>query len=242
MSSTINTMTYGSTVWKHLEKEGARFGVAIPPKSMRNAVLAAISELMPARTNEPTGADVARITPHNGNANNALTLIRNLYGGQGAGSISLTLLGEAHDNNNDVQRGQAVIAAVDTGNPAPTLTFYERYLNNGEQNPTTRLNGPYPWPTAGHYTGRNVSELSLSYASGARFFGDQLNIEGRSMLVAGYLVLSTGGGDQHQTDRVLLFFGSQHADILEKYEQYAKLYAPWILKRARTYLIINSFA
>lgn len=240
-TAVINTATYGSTVWKHLEKSGAKFGQPIAQKAMRDAVLATIEELMPTRTNQPTGADVAKTTPHSGTATKALADIKKLYTGQGNGSISLTLVGEAHNNANDVQRGQDIIAAVGTGNPASTLMLYERYLNSGEVNPTTGNNGPYPWP-GGAYAGRNVSELSLSYASGARFFGDQLNVEGRSALVAGYLVLTTAGGDQAQIDKVLIFFGAEHSDILEKYEQYAKLYAPWLLKRARTYFIIDSFA
>jgi hypothetical protein len=232
MATAIAPRTYADALVKQKVAVGGT-------KAARDAVVETIRELMVAATNKPATPDVAKTVPHSGAAANASADIKKLYGSQAAGSISVAILGEDHSSAKDTARAQAIIAEIGTGAIMPTILLFERYLRNSETNPTTKRVGPYPSPGAA-YTGRIVSELDLTTGT-AGFFGDGLDAEARSMVVAGYLVLCSAGGDQTSVDKCLLVFGENHADILEKFDNFSKLHTNWIQKRPRTLFLIDSF-
>ena len=69
------------------------------------------------------------------------------------------------------------------------------------------------------------------------------SIRQRSALIAGYIFLCAAGGDQTANDRVLVFFGEEHAaDILDFFEFFAlrSSQIPWVRKRTRHYSLIPS--
>jgi len=69
------------------------------------------------------------------------------------------------------------------------------------------------------------------------------SIKQRSALIAGYIFLCAAGGDQTANDRVLVFFGEEHAaDIVDFFELFASRSSqiPWVKKRARHYCLIPS--
>ena len=67
-------------------------------------------------------------------------------------------------------------------------------------------------------------------------------IRQRSALVAAYIFLCVAGGDQTGNDRILVFFGDEHQDILECFEHYVNdsVEIPWVRKRKRNYCHIPS--
>lgn len=64
----------------------------------------------------------------------------------------------------------------------------------------------------------------------------------RSALIAAYIFLCVAGGDQGGNDRVLIFFGEEHADILDQFEYMVRnsIHVTWLNKRKRNYGIIAS--
>jgi hypothetical protein len=71
--------------------------------------------------------------------------------------------------------------------------------------------------------------------------GQGLNADQRSFAVAGYMFLCIAGGDQNHHDRIIVFFGERHIDILDDLEYFVRhSSADWVQKRPRSYLIIPS--
>ncbi len=62
-------------------------------------------------------------------------------------------------------------------------------------------------------------------------------IKERSALVAAYLFLCVAGGDQTGDDRIIVFFGAEHADVLTAFEHLVlkSTQVPWVRKRKRNY-------
>src|SRR5262249_1477252 len=70
--------------------------------------------------------------------------------------------------------------------------------------------------------------------------GLNLNDRQRSFAVAAYIFLCVAGGPQNQHDRVLLFYGENHADIFDHIEYFAQHSTiNWVQKRPRNYVIIS---
>jgi len=65
-------------------------------------------------------------------------------------------------------------------------------------------------------------------------------IKQRSALVAAYLFLCVAGGDQTGDDRIIFFFGAEHADVLTAFEHLVlkSTHVPWVRKRKRHYCSI----
>lgn len=66
---------------------------------------------------------------------------------------------------------------------------------------------------------------------------DGFKIKQRSALVAAYLFLCVAGGDQTGDDRIIIFFGAEHADVLTAFEHLVlkSTQVPWVRKRKRNY-------
>jgi hypothetical protein len=228
----VSTVDYLTKLRKH----GIRTGQQV--SDVRKTVMAAIAEILEAQaaavTNKPAGADVDKVaetTPKLTDAQ-AVKKLQTLYAGQAAGSISLVVLGEKHDSAKDKKRAEAVLTAVGAGTLTPTLVLYERGLLD------TRYNAP-----AG-YHGQQVDENSFIPFVGLRDDNPNkivLGREARSIVVAGYVFLCIAGGAQNATDKVLLVYGAEHAEIMNSFEYFVQhMTAPWLKKRPRTEMLIPS--
>lgn len=115
---------------------------------------------------------------------------------------------------------------MNNGGLAPTMVVFERGM-------------AYPSP---RITGHIARETNLTTAN-AGDFGLGLSPSQRSMVVAGYLVLCLAGGDQNNIDKVILFYGEEHRDIILNYFEYfaAHTQADYLKKRIRTLLMIRSY-
>ena len=114
--------------------------------------------------------------------------------------------------------------------PTPALTIFERGMT-----------GTYTVPAGVATTiGR---EDNMTAPTGSPTAGQALNDESRSMAAAGYIFLSVAGGNQSLHDRVLVFYGENHSDLLNHLEYFASHTSiDWVAKRPRSYLIIPSQA
>jgi len=176
-------------------------------KDVSAAVMSALSQLMPSATNKPTGGEIEPVNiKQPANADKALAASQSLYAKQAAGSISLTLLGEDHTDAQDAARANKFISAINAGSLTPSIIVYERGMT-------------YPTPSTSVHI---VRESNLTTISGARDFGLGLSRAQRSMVVAGYLVLLVGGGSQADINKILLFFGANHNDILKYFGYFAQ--------------------
>jgi hypothetical protein len=117
----------------------------------------------------------------------------------------------------DYKRGQSLALLSGGGEqfPKPGLTILERGMTyDPESNPV-----------------RESDIIKYGYTN-----------KQRSALIAAYIFLSVAGGDQGADDRVLVFFGEEHLDLLEYFEYFVRnsYMIPWVNKRKRNYGIIAS--
>jgi hypothetical protein len=219
--------TYAQTLYNN----GAGIGT---DKGVRKAVIKTIEDLKPAEQVVPGNpVDAEKTVIGSYKTNNVLSAVRKIYNRQGAGSISITLLGETHNNPTDTARANALIAQMAAGNITPTFLIQERGMT-------------YAWPNP--YGGAIAREENLTTVPGGNF-GLGLTSAQRSMVVAGYIFLCLAGGPQVQTpppvtdviDKVFLFYGENHKDILDQFEYFARhSTANWVQNRARNLVVARS--
>jgi hypothetical protein len=185
--------------------------------------------------NIPAGADQAPVMANPGTATHKVpTKVLQLHQGAVLGQVLVTLHGEQHWEDTwkgkppgqvfkpDMERGQSMIQELVTGGVNPALIVMESGLGQ-----KYNLSG---------FANTIVREEALVNAG-------TLGIPERSRFVAGFVFLCLVGGDQAVTDQVLMFFGGEHADILDGIEYFAKHSgASWFQKRQRSYAVIRSLA
>lgn len=199
-------------------------------KAVSKAVMMAVNNLLPAATNVPGPTapelDITQVD-HKAGTKKSLGDVQQLMSTQGAGSISLALLGETHNDAKDQARANAFIADINRAALTPSMVVYERGL-------------PYAVPNTGVPVVREANLTTVALGDFSIING--LSAAQRSMIVAGYLVLCLGGGDQSQADKLLLFYGANHSDILTRYFSYFARHtnASHLLKRPCTAMSIRS--
>lgn len=140
-------------------------------------------------------------------------------------AIALAFLGEAHDSAADTARAKAIIAAISSETLELTLPIFERGM--AEKYPSPKCDAPI------------VREENLTQIRGCDFRWG-LSAKQRSMVVAGYLVLLLAGGNQSPKEKVLLFYGDNHLDIIGYFEAFAAIpAAAHLLKRPRLSMAIR---
>lgn len=176
--------------------------------------------------------------PRNVQSLSVIEKLKKIYGSMSDGGISVTFLGETHNDTNDQKRVEDYMSALKNGTlQLPTLTVFERGLT---------------YDTASLSEGYYVRENDLTTSSNAPLgvvsplypgnWGFALSIDQRSMVVAGYIALSLAAElDQSKQERVMIFFGSEHADLVTKHlEYFYRHVANWIEVRKRVDLIVDS--
>lgn len=211
---------------------------ALAPNAMA-VVLQTVQHLLALNTvlHKPTGADVAATTTTQAPAAGpALAATTALLGHQAAGSISLVLVAESHTNVADGARAHTFLDATSQGTLLPSLVVYER----GLRAPLASGGRAYPNAGSAAHPVPLVDEANLGQVAAANFGLNNLKPADRSAVVAGYLVLCLAGGDQQAIDRVVLFFGAEHGDILTDFDYIARhTTAAHLIKRPRTFLTIS---
>jgi len=189
-----------------------------------SAVLQIIKDLTPTKvSNKATGknleASFRQIQDSSLEA--ASAAMKELHQNQGIGSISITLVGETHKNEEDTNRGEALVDQIFDKTLVPTYVIVERDL---------KYQTPYD---------KGLLESQLYSVYLGKDFSTAFSIKQRSMVIAAYLLLCLAAGDQNTIDKVVLFFGEEHQDIFTYFENYCQSF-DWICKRPRTYLLIPS--
>jgi hypothetical protein len=231
--------------------ENGAFGTEV-----RANALKAIEQLIPAATNKPAGTAVeAKITKVHHNSCDLTTSIAEtqaLYNGGPANGVSIVLCAENHLyqqqtrpvktqklsgknlaekqrdwDKSDLDRQRATGLLLTTGGvayPAPDLVVFERGMQ-------------YTAPTV-PATAREDNLTAPTINPGA---GQGLRGAERSFVIAGYVFLCVAGGNQTHHDRVMIFFGENHTDIVEHFEYLARhSSADWVQRRPRHFLIVPS--
>lgn len=192
-------------------------------KSVSAAVLKAIHNLTQNVSNTPNTTDLNPIsTDHEANDVSALSDTKLLFGNQKNASTSIVLLGEAHNNIDDINRATTFINTINHGDLTPTLVLFERGMN-------------YNTP-AGVQVIREINLTSVTSGN----FGLGLTAKQRSMVVAGYLALIIGSGNQLDINKFLAFYGANHKDILLYFEYFSRHTVPYIQKTTRNLVFVRS--
>ena len=201
----------------------------ITDEETKAALVATINKLINGVTSAPIGANVAaQVLEHE--PGNALPAVTAFLHGQAAESISIVMLGEDHSSEQDKLRANDFIKAISSDHLILNLVVFERDMEK-------------KYPTPKEVT--VVREDGLTTAkemAGAAKFGLELSKAQRSMVIAAYLVLLTGGGNQKSTDKILLFYGENHTDIFTYFEFFAQhSLAGHLQKRGRTSCLVISY-
>jgi hypothetical protein len=215
----IHTGEYARLLYDNHAGTGKRADVS-------GAILKAIQALLKTPEHVPTAAEREPVViDQKADAEDVLKRMRSLSERQPPGSLLLTVVGETHRNDYDSERARTLIGAITDDEPSASLIVFERGMT-------------YPHPASDAPV---VTEESLTSHQGINF-GLGLHIEQRSMVVAGYLVVCLASGDQRSADRVVLFYGERHADILSQYFDYFARHtsASHLLRRERTFLLVRS--
>jgi hypothetical protein len=181
MSMPVPQATYAETLFKYSVNQGT-------DKAVSSAVMNTINDLLPAATNkQPTVGEIDPIKiDHKADTQSVLKELQKVYALQDAGSISISIVGETHGDTRDEERARTLIASMDdNGSLKPTIVVFERGLAYHTDQIATPI----------------VREDNLTTAK-AGHFGLGLSRSQRSMVVAGYLVLRLGGGDQNNIDKM----------------------------------------
>ncbi|MEN5434442.1 hypothetical protein ABE545_12420 [Sphingobacterium faecium] len=203
-------------------------GEAGTDKQVTRAVFETINELVDAATNKPGGADLPATVTDNP-ARTTPAKVQSLFAAQQATSTSIVLLGESHVDEPDRQRAENYLAAMNATPPtlSPTLVVFERGL---------RYNAPDDIPLV------RESNLTTVNSNGNMIdFGMQLSKTQRSMIVAGYLAVCVGSGNQQDINRIILFYGANHNDIYKYFDYFARhTSVDYVLKETRNFFNIRS--
>lgn len=212
----INQRQYAETFYNNL------LGLGITTGNVRTAVIATINELV-----EPTSPlqflEKNKTTLKNSNYKHTLFNIKKNHAALTPGAISISFIGEDHSLSADKDRAEELLNNITIDDDHFLLAF-ERGLTYSTSN--------MPVLT--------VREENITRAFNNNF-GLDLNAEQRSLVMAGYITACLASGDQQTKDKVLIFFGENHHDILEHIEYFAKnLQGQALLGRLRGQLLIRS--
>lgn len=189
-----------------------------------NAVINTVNAVLVPATHAGTGASIPLVSQtYEAKANANIEETQDTFAAQQTGQTAIAFIGEHHRSADDKQRAEKFMIRVDKKELQPTLIVLERGL---------KYNAPtYP-------ADQVIREEDLT-----KGFGQVLNSEQRSIVVAGYLVACIGSADQHDINKQLLFYGENHAPILTTYfDQLAEASAAaYLLKGKRTFLIFKSY-
>ncbi len=193
-------------------------------KAVSGAIMNTLQDLIQGATNIPTGADIDPVkTDHRADTKSSLKDVKDLFNKQGPTTSSLVFLGETHTNADDHSRALEFIAEIDAGNLTPNVVVFERGLD-------------YPNPV-----GVNIVRESNLTTTQSGDFGLGLTYKQRSMVVGGYLALIVANGSQLDSNKILIFFGANHSDILTKFEYFAiHTSGNYIAKETRNLFSIRS--
>jgi hypothetical protein len=224
-----------------LFKQGAGVGTN---KAVRKAIMNTIETLKPAPAEvlgKPVEAEKTVVASVQ--TDKVLAAIKKVHDSQYAGYISLIVVGETHEKCPvDIQRTNDLIAQIGAqGGLTPTFLIYERGMNYAQPQGVAAI----------------AQETNLTTVLAGNF-GLGLSAVQRSMVVAGYIFLCLAGGEQFETvppavqnqpppqpqpviDKVILFYGENHKDILDCFEYFARhSTANWLQNRPRQLVLIKS--
>ncbi|UZJ64612.1 hypothetical protein OKW96_20090 [Sphingobacterium sp. KU25419] len=223
----ITQSTYAQELFNN---QVVTLGQPATDKQVSAAVLKSVNDLVNGATHIPAGGDLPATTTSNP-ANTAPATVQNLYAAQAATSTSIVLLGESHVNQPDHQRAEDYLAAMNATPPtlSPNLVVFERGLTYDAPN---------------HIPVVRESNLTTARSHGGFVdFGMELSRTQRSRVVAGYLALCIGSGNQQDINRILLFYGANHDDIYNYVDYFARHTAAYyVLKETRNFFNIRSHA
>jgi len=208
-------------------------GVPVSDSIVLTGTLKVIEDLIaanPAAINKanPPAQDPTKVTGSSPKSKNVIADITKLYTQQVIPSLSLSLLGEDHNNADDATRATDVIQGVAAATITATLLVFERGMA-----------AKYPIPGVAQPI---VREENLTTVV-AGDMGLGLTKSQRSVVVAGYIFLLLAGGDQHTIDKVILFYGENHNDILTSFEYFVRhTTCSWVQNRPRTMMFFRSAA
>lgn len=191
--------------------------------TVRRAIVTTLNALVAGVANAPAGPDLdpELVAPVGTPAQAIAAFFQNAP----PASISLAFLGEDHSSDADAARARTVIDAISAEQIELTLPVFERGMA-----------GRYPSPT---FDGSIVREENITQYRGCNF-GFGLRARQRSLVMAGYLVLLLAGGSQTSREKVLLFYGANHQDILAGFDSLAAAAdtTHHLLKRPRYLLVM----
>lgn len=203
-------------------------GVPGKDSQVMATILKSTNYLFDGATNKPSGPDLTATSTKN-RADTTPTTVQRLYAAQQATSTSIVLLGESHVDPADRQRAENYLAAMNATPPtfSPSLVVFERGL-------TYKAPNDIPLVRESNLTTVNSHGNMID-------FGMQLSRAQRSMVVAGYLALYVGSGNQQDINRIILFYGANHDDIY-KYFDYIVSHTSvsFVLKEKRDFFNIRS--
>ena len=224
----INSSLFAQT----LSTAGSLFGAAPAVDSnVLSGAIKTIEKLCTSATNKalPPARDAASTTCSSPKSDKVIEEVSKLYGAQVAPSISLTLVGETHRNDVDEARANSLIQEVVKDRLLPTVIVLERgleYQVGGVSCQITR-----------------EKSLTTILQNGAEVdFGLTLSAKQRSIVVAAYIYLCLASGNQNTADKVLIFFGENHSDILTSHFEYFVRHttSTWMQNRPRSLMMVRS--
>ena len=227
--------------------ESSHFGTPGPGKRqdgrVREAVLKGVHELAEAAlagaspdTRRPSSEQevVTLRGPRATTSASALAETKKLYDFAPDAALSLTFFGETHHYLPDERRVADYMDAIGGRVEDPTLVVFERGM--------TYTTNKIPC----HYVREESLTTSANATGDYKYvyhdnWGMGLTVVQRSMVVAGYVALSLAAGSQDVKERVVIFFGDNHDDILTTHFPYVVRHATaWMEHRKRTCLLIGT--
>lgn len=220
----VNQRQYAEILYKCLSGLGitglsadARNGV------VREAVLRAMNELVtPVYVSKY--ADENEIVVAGSRFPDALFAIKQSHASLDDGSISISFVGENHNLISDKDRAQKLISQIFEEIGKPYLVVFERGLTYSVADSPVEV----------------AREENLTTVTNVDF-GMALTCEQRSMVIAGYIVACLASGSQDTKDKVVIFYGENHCDILKNIKYFSKnLMGQVLLGRSIEYVFVAS--
>lgn len=219
--------------------------VGFTTSEVRDAVLNVIKQLRPGATNVPTGpvqaASRINVGAKQRDTEGVIRQIEKIHSKQvgTAGSICITLVGEAHQDLQgkatvDQDRARSLLKEMTTNG---RLAFTDVLVLERDHEKRYK---PYPQPFAPD----SVLESNIPRTI-SQILEQGLDRDQRDIVLAGYLFLVIAGGDQSTVDTVVLLRGSLHAGFLDRFEYFAKTTTnvtgiDWVGRRPRQLVMVDS--
>jgi hypothetical protein len=207
---------------------------ALAGGTAKGDVLRLVEALMPVPLNMMSGPAMGKVIVLNMGERPDKVSQRalNVHRSAGVGQCVVTLHGETHTVNDhkgqpqpfmpDNARGNGLVQSFVAANENPELVLVERGFGNKF--------------ALGGLTSVKVREEDIVSPI-------VLGIAARSNFMAGFIFLCLAGGDQAASDRVLIFAGGEHADIMSGIEYFVqRSSAAWMTRRGRSYAEVRSLS